>query len=121
MQVLFVKAHKPVATERRRPAIAAIVVSAMQIARAISPRAMPGVRERSAIAIAARKSVEPKPVYGRIRENLNAVTSIAIGATNGKNQSKKNAGSCWLPSHQVGLPIVYAEKVSVNKDPIIKS
>ena len=71
--------------------------------------------------MATKKIVEPKPAYGKTRENLNAVTSIAIGATNGKNQSKKNAGSCWLPSHQVGLPIVYAEKVNVNKDPIIKS
>ncbi len=111
----------PVEIERRRPASAAIVVSAIQTAMAISPSAMPGVRERSEIEIATRKSVEAKPMYGRIRENLITVTSIAIGATNGRNQSKKNAGSCRLPSHQVGLPIARAEKVNVNKDPVINS
>jgi hypothetical protein len=121
VQVLAVKVHMPVDIERRRPAIAAIVVSAIQTAMANSPRAIPGVRERSEIEIATRKSVEPKPMYGRIVENLVAATSIAIGATNGKNQSKKNAGSCWLPSHQVGLPIARAEKVNVNKDPAINS
>lgn len=121
MQVLFVNAYRPVDIDRRRPASAAIVVNAMQTVRAISASAMPGVRDRSEIAIAAKKSVEPKPVYGRSRENLRTVTSIATGATSGRNQSKKNDGSCRLPSHQVGLPIVRAEKVSVNKDPVIRS
>jgi len=111
----------PVDIERRRPASAAIVVSAIHTAMDNSPRAMPGVRERSGIEIATRKSVEAKPMYGRIRENLITVTSIAIGATNGRNQSRKNAGSCRLPSHQVGLPIACAEKVNVNNDPVINS
>ena len=111
----------PVDIERRRPASAAIVVSAIHTAMAISPRAMPGVREISEIEIATRKSVEAKPMYGRNRENLTTVTSIAIGAINGRNQSKKNAGSCRLPSHQVGLPMARAEKVNVNKDPAINS
>ncbi len=52
----------PVEIERRRPASAAIVVSAIQTAMAISPIAMPGVRERSEIEIATRKSVEAKPM-----------------------------------------------------------
>ncbi|MCX6536227.1 MAG: hypothetical protein NT119_06710 [Actinobacteria bacterium] len=119
MQVLTVKVYMPVDIERRRPASAAIVVSAIQTAMAISLRAMLGVRERSEIEIATRKSVEAKPMYGRIRENLITVTSIANGATNGRNQSRKNAGSWRLPSHQVGLPIARAEKVNVNKDPVI--
>jgi hypothetical protein len=79
------------------------------------------VREISEIEIATRKSVEAKPMYGRNRENLTTVTSIATGAINGRNQSKKNAGSCRLPSHQVGLPMARAEKVNVNKDPAINT
>ena len=82
----------PVVTERRRPASAAIVESAVQTVSKISQIATPGVREISKPEVTPKIRVEAKPTYGNNREYLNAAKIMAVGAMNGRSQSRKKAG-----------------------------
>lgn len=56
--------QSPETTERRRPAIVAIVVSAVHAARIASPSAMPGDRDMSKTLVAASKAVATSPAIG---------------------------------------------------------
>ena len=70
----------PVVTERRRPASAAIVESAVQTVSKISQIATPGVREISKPEVTPKSRVEAKPTYGNNREYLNAAKIMDAGA-----------------------------------------
>ena len=111
----------PVVTERRRPASAAIVESAVQTVSKISQIAIPGVRETSKPEVTPKSKVEAKPTKGNSRECLNAAKIMPAGAMNGRNQSRKNAGAYSYPSHQVGLPIDLDEIATAIRAPTISS
>lgn len=70
-------------TERRRPAVAAIVVSAQQPASTASPRAMPGEREISRMLEVANSTVAKSPASGANLEARRAVKITTVGAKNG--------------------------------------
>ncbi len=107
-------------TERRRPAIAAIVVSAVQPARTASPSAMPGEREISTMLLMAKIAVAMRPASAAKREARITVTITTAGAKNGTIKRTENGPLVWLASHQVGFPTVYAEIAKAINETVIK-
>ena len=112
--------QNPAVTERRRPAIAAIVVSAVQPARIASPSAIPGDRETSTMLVIAKIAVATRPASAAKRDARSTVIITRAGAKNGTITRIENGPFVWFASHQVGFPTVYAEIAKAINEPVIK-